>query len=234
MGLRIVFAAICIFINVSAQAAETITGKTIVWVEPGDTYLGLFGTDWMKVYQANNKVKLFDGKGEVASPDKLVVGQKLMIPPDNHLTLQTMEKLSRYKNVKNAAMKALQEAKELKDKIPHAESASYKEATALLRKAEEAVKGVTYSFGNYVEAKKLALEAYGLLRITEERLADRKNMEMLAAIVLIAFSGFVWVGRYKKRKERAKHAVSWIKKHQERLEKIRNTEKSQINVTAGQ
>ncbi|GBD95832.1 MAG TPA: hypothetical protein ENG83_13015 [Nitrospirae bacterium] len=228
MGLRIVIAALYVFINISAytHAAQTITDETVIWVEPGDTYLGLFGNDWMRVYLANNEIGFSGVNGNAASPDKIVVGQKLKIPADTHLTEIARERLSKYEDQRRAAERALQETADLKRKITNNNSETYREAAALLKEAENAADGETYGFRNYIDARRLAEESGRLFAVAQERVQIRRTKQLFAAAVVIIVLCCIRFLRYSRRKMRARYIGSWIKGHQKKIDFLRKPGKS--------
>ena len=167
------FKILCVIILsiILAQIAYADQGLRLghegtLFVEPGDSYIKLFGPDWLRVYQTNSNMTFYDQRGKLNhSPDKLVVGTKLIVPEGTYLTERAMERLSRYEKIKGAAHQAMQQAEAFVAQVPENRSEVYQEGLKLLEEAKQAAKGLTFGFGNYIEANRLAQEAIRCFKI---------------------------------------------------------------------
>ena len=220
--------------------------KCTLFVEPGDSYIRLFGPDWFKVYQANSNMTFYDKQGKLThSPEKLVTGTMLTVPQGTHLTARAMERLSKYQRIKDAAMKTMQQAEAFATREPENRSEVYQQGLLLLAKAKQTAKGLTFGFGNYLEANRLAQEAIRCFKIDTnlqkassdmQQLKDQVEKEQvetsnkiktlyhqrvfpLSLGVLLLFS-LLWFMRFKNKKNRTLRVKAWLDQHQQRLEKL--------------
>lgn len=253
MRFKILLTAICVFtLTISAYGAtgHSLDHEATLFVEPGDSYIKLFGTDWLRVFRANSNMAFYDKHGKLTcNPEKLVVGTKLVIPAGTYITERTTIRLSRYENIKNAALKAIQRADSFIDQASMNRSGVYQQAVDLLGKAKEVAKGLTFGFENYIEARQLAEEAIRCFkidrdlrranhdveqledRVERERIASKRQIVMLdqqrMAFIGLAIAFFVsllWFVRHKKKKERVIRIEGWLDQHLNRVETLEKAE----------
>lgn len=251
MRSRILWIAISVLtLYGAAYGAEgnRIDRKVILFVEPGDSYIGLFGPDWLRVFRANSNMAFYDKHGRLTcSPEKLVVGTKLVIPAGTHMTERTTKRLSRYENIKNAALKTIQEADTFMNQAPTNRSGVYQQAVDLLDRAKEVAKGLTFGFENYIEAGKLVEEAIRCFkidrdlrranhnveqledRVERERIASKRQIGMLyqqriafLGMAIAFFASLLWLVRHKKKKERVIRIEGWLDQHLNRAKTLEN------------
>ncbi len=247
MKLKIATCVICaVILAIPAYGLEKrrIHHENILFVEPGDSYMALFGSDWMKVFQANSRITFYDSQGRLThSPDKLVVGARLVLPTGTYLTERAMERLSRYEKIKTAALETIREAETFVKQQPPRSAEVYLQALHLLEKAREASNGLTFGFENYIEAERLAQESIrgftidrklhkanlGLKQLREgmesERLESKNRLKILywklfTPLVLLTalLSSLLWFMRRGKQKERLLRVEQWLNKQSERIE----------------
>ena len=248
---KILLTAICVFtLTISAYGATSHSpdhGVTL-FVEPGDSYIKLFESDWLRVFRVNSNMAFYDKHGKLTcSPEKLVVGTKLVIPAGTYITERTTIRLSRYENIKNAALKAIQRADSFIDQASMNRSGVYQQAVDLLDRAKEVAKGLTFGFENYIEAGKLAKEALRCFkidrdlrranqnmeqlenRIERERIASKRQIGMLyqqrmafLGLATALFISLLWLIRHKKKKERLIRIEGWLDQHLSRVETLEN------------
>jgi hypothetical protein len=253
MRFKILWTAICVFtLTISAYGAEGhyLHHEAILFVEPGDSYIKLFGTDWLRVFRANSNMAFYDKHGKLTcSPEKLVVGTKLVIPAGTYITERTTIRLSRYENIKNAALKAIQRADSFIDQASMNRSGVYQQAVDLLDRAKKVAKGLTFGFENYIEAGKLAEEAIRCFKIDtdlrranqnmeqledlaeRERIASKRQIGMLdqqrtafLGLAIALFVSLLWFVRHKKKKERVIRIEGWLDQHLNRVETLEKAE----------
>ena len=244
--LCVVVLSIIIAQTVYASQGLRLDHECTLFVEPGDSYIRLFGPDWFNVYQANSNMTFYDKQGKLThSPEKLVTGTMLTVPQGTHLTEWAMERLNKYRKVKDAALKVLQQAEAFATRPPDNRSEVYQQGLLLLEKARQTVKGLTFGFGNYLEADRLAQEAIRCFKIDAnlqkassdmQQLKDRVEKEQvktsnkiktlyhkrvfpLSLVTLLLFS-LLWFMRFKNKKDRTTRAKAWLDQHQQRLEKL--------------
>ena len=250
MRFKILLTAICVFtLTISAYGAtgHSLDHGVTLFVEPGDSYIKLFGTDWLRVFRAHSSMAFYDKHGKLTcSPEKLVVGTKLVIPAGTYMTERTTIRLSRYENIKNAALKAIQRADSFIDQASMNRSGVYQQAVDLLDRAKEVAKGLTFGFENYIEAGKLAEEAIRCFkidgdlrkanhdveqlkdRVERERIASKKQIGMLdqqrtafLGLAIALFISLFWFVRHKKKKERVIRIEGWLNQHLSRVETLK-------------
>ncbi len=243
MKLTLTIYSVCaILLATAAYGADTyrLDHERVLFVEPGDSYLALFGSDWMKVFQANNQITFYQKGGELThSPDKLVVGTRLALPAGARLTKRAMERLGRYEKIRTAALAAIREAESFLTPQPGNGTEAYRQASQLLEKAREASNGLTFGFENYLEAEQLARESIRHFKIDktlQETINDMKDLEKAMeqtphwkraaplALLLVLFASVIWFMRRAKRKERFERVRQWLEKQPERfdgMEKMR-------------
>ena len=254
MKSRILWIAISVLtLCGAAYGAEgnRIDREVILFVEPGDSYIGLFGSDWLRVFRANGNMEFYDKHGKLTcSPEKLVIGTKLVIPAGTYLTERALKRLSRYENIKNAALKAIQEADTFMNQAPTNRSGVYQQAVDLLDRAREVAEGLTFGFENYIEAGKLAKEAIRCFKIDRdlrrashnmeqledlaerERIASKRQIGMLhqqrmvfLGLAIVMFISLLCVVRHKKKKENLIRMQGWLDQH---LNRVKTLEKAEI------
>ena len=253
MRSRILWIAISVLtLYGAAYGAEgnRIDRKVILFVEPGDSYIGLFGSDWLRVFRANGNMAFYDKHGKLTcSPEKLVIGTKLVIPAGTYLTERALKRLSRYENIKNAALKTIQEADTFMNQTPTNRSGVYRQAVDLLDSARQVAGGLTFGFENYVEAGKLAEEAIRCFKIDRdlrranqnmeqledlaerERIASKRQIGMLhqqrmvfLGLAIIMFISLLCIVRHKKKKEHLIRMQGWLDQHLDRVETLEKAE----------
>jgi len=148
---------ICLFgglVIPGQPAAESKFGaESYIFVEPGDSYLKLFGYDWYRVYSAND---------EGGSPDRLVTGKILKIPEGTYLTEFARKRIASFMKCKNEAEETINQVEYLARDIV-SQSDAYFAGLALLERAKVVLGAASYGFSNYNDAKRIADEARILL-----------------------------------------------------------------------
>lgn len=160
-----------LFLALPLYASETrfLDQDVVVFVKPGDSYINLFGHDWLRVFQVNKNLLFYDKKGRLTStPDKLVVGTKLLVPAGTHLTERALQRINEYENLKISALEVIQEAESFKNNAPSHPSEVYRQAEDLLFKAKEVARGAASDISHYVEARRMADEAIRCFKINEK------------------------------------------------------------------
>ncbi len=89
--VRIVFTAI-LMVLVARLIASAENRPTEIPVYQGDSLRGLFGTDWERVWKANQIAVVRQGK-VVSNPDILPSGMTLLIPEGVHLTAEAVARI---------------------------------------------------------------------------------------------------------------------------------------------
>ncbi len=167
-GIMLSFMAL-LFAHVSYAANVPQKQDLILYVEKGDSYISLFGDDWQKVYNTNNTIRFCDKKGRVIqTPDKLVIGTKLHIPPHTHLRQRAVKRLGKYKKIQDSAFNSIKKAETFFHQSMNKTSLTYKQGNQFLCKAREAINGKAFGFRNYVEADRLAQEAIHSFKIARD------------------------------------------------------------------
>ena len=251
MRFKILLTAICVFtLTISGYGAEghCLHHEAILFVEPGDSYIKLFGTDWLRVFRANSNMAFYDKHGKLTcNPEKLVVGTKLVIPAGTNITERVTARLSQYENIKNVALKAIQRADLFIDQDSMNRSGAYQQAVDLLDRAKEVAMGLTFGFENYIEAGKLAQEAIRCFKIDSDLRRANQNMEQLEDLVekeriaskrqigmldqqrtvflglaIALFVSLLWFVKHKKKKERLIRIEGWLDQHLNRVKTLEN------------
>ena len=183
------------------------------------------------------------------SPDKLVVGTKLIVPKNTFLSEHALKRLNRYKNMKNTALAYIRRAKTYTNRTSKNKSEIYKQALNLLKKAKEAEEDLIYDSGNYIEAERLAREAIKFFKIDKElytassemeELKERVEKEMNTAnrlvgklyqqkrtflkLVTVMLLSVLLLISQKRRKERVIRIQGWLDKHIGRVERFEKVE----------
>lgn len=211
--------------------------ESVLFVEPGDSYIGLFGPDWLRVFQANSNLAFYDQEGKlVHTPEKLVVGTRLVVPAGTLLSEQAMKRLNRYEKIKSAAFEAIREAEGFISRNRESQSEVYEQGLSLLGKAREAAKGLTFGFANYIEATKLAQEASRCFKINANlsranhdlaQLKGRVDKEskrfVYFGLLIVPLLGLLCFMGYKQKKERVLRVERWLKHHQDRIDGLEKT-----------
>lgn len=151
-----------------ARGYHTDRDRVLI-VEQGDNYLKLFGSDWQKVYRANQDFLTYN------RPEKLVVGERLIIPAGTHLTETALERLDRNENFEQAALTAIRQAESMSRRVPRDPAAIYEEGMNLLAKARKTLTGS--SLTDYAEAGRYAREALKNFELCSEVRAGLKTAE---------------------------------------------------------
>lgn len=249
--LWIVISVLTLYGTAYGAEGNRIDREVILFVEPGDSYIGLFGPDWLRVFRANSNMTFYDKQGKLThSPEKLVIGTKLVIPAGTYLTERALKRLSRYENIKNATLKAIQRADSFIDQASMNRSGVYQQAVDLLDRAKEAAKGLTFGFENYIESEKLAEEAIRSFKIDRnlrranqnmeqledqaerERIASKRQIGMLyqqrmvfLGLAIVMFISLLYIVRHKKKKEHLIRIEGWLDQH---LSRVKTLEKAEI------
>lgn len=136
-------------------------GVQVIYTEPGDTLLRLFGPSWQTVMDKNDNLVFTDQKGR-RYPDKVVPGQRITIPAGAYLTPTAEERLSRYRNMQELAESKVREAETM---LTHVDTGAegYSEGKERLERAKELIQTETYNFINYHEAETEAQAAVDIL-----------------------------------------------------------------------
>lgn len=241
--------ALVFSLSLCEAQAQYIDHECVIFIEPGDSYMGLFGPDWMRVFQANSSMSFYNKDGELShSPEKLVVGTRLVVPEGTYLTKRAAERLNRYDKIKENALEAISQAKVLADQADLSKSEIFEQGLGLLAGAEKAIQGLTYGFANYVEAGKLACEAIRCFRVglnlqgakqdmeqlkqhvKKERLEVRaqtrklrQNYLLYAGLVTAPFICLLWYARQRHKRERIARMQVWFEQQQDRLDSLEET-----------
>lgn len=255
MILRILLLIWTFFFGLPLYASERpfLDKNVVIFVKTGDSYINLFGHDWLRVFQANKSLLFYDRRRNLAStPDKLVVGAKLFVPAGTRLTTRSLKRINEYENLRISALEAMREAESCMNNAPGHSSEIYKQAEGLLSKAREAVRAPSSDRSHYIQARKMAEEALRYLKINEKiieitadlskrdndirQLRAEINRERISAyewialfygnrFVLIGFTMIIFLSsfffwRIKKRKDLSIKAKAWMRRHEDRLERI--------------
>jgi len=253
MKFKILWTIICVVaLTISAYGAtgRSLDHEATLFVEPGDSYIKLFETDWLRVFRANSNMAFYDKHGKLTcSPEKLVIGTKLVIPAGTYLTERALKRLSRYENIKNAALKTIQEADTFMNQTPTNRSGVYQQAVDLLDSARQVAGGLTFGFENYIEAGKLAEEAIRCFKIDRdlhranqnmeqledlaerERIASKRQIGMLhqqrmvfLGLAIVMFISLLCIVRHKKKKEHLIRMQRWLDQHLNQVKTLKNAE----------
>ena len=227
--------------------AHRLNQDCTLFVERGDSYIKLFGRDWMKVSRANSDMAFYNADGKlVHNPDKLVTGTRLVIPKGTRLTEMAVKRLSRYERVKAAANKAIRKAGSFVVKPPKFKTEAYEQGVKLLLRANAAARGLTCGFENYLDAGDMAEEAIRCFEIdavfhnsrNDAALLLRKQTpkdtfvvknemqninyrrELPLGLGIIFFSGLVWRLSRRKKKARIGRIKGWLTGHEKELERL--------------
>jgi len=242
------FAVLALVFSYPAYGAEgeRLDHECTLFVESGDSYIKLFGADWMRVFQANDNITFYNKQGKLApSPEKLVIGQRLVVREGTYLTERAMERLSRYKEIRGAAIKSIHAAKALAGQDGENRSEVYEQGLSLLAGAEKATEGITFGFVNYLRAEKLAREAIrhftvamnlrkakrGMEQLREH--VEREHVEATEQIIFIykkrmvtlvsvslSLLGILWFIHRRNRRDRIKRVKAWLAQHEAQLERL--------------
>jgi len=249
MSFGIMFFALLSFTfscSAYGTVAHPLEHPCTLFVEPGDSYIRLFGPDWLRVFQANSNMAFYDKSGRLTqNPEKLVVGTRLNVPAGTYLTRRAMERLSRYEEIKMAALNAIREAESFLKGSSQGRSGVYDQAMDLLNQAREAAKGLTSGFSNYIEVRRLAEEAIRCFRIDYDlREADRraallrdrmkkekvfhadqigmlhKQRSAILGLVGSMLFGLLLYMRLERKKNLRREITDWLNRHQDRLDRL--------------
>lgn len=163
---KIITLTVFVILTLAAQAASNehiIWEKQVLYVEDGDTLINLFGHDWYKVW-SSNKIKVIHHGKAIESPDRILTGQQLILPPGAQLTDRAIERLHRYAQMRSDVQKALQVARQEQRQIdafnPTAQTQpGYRLGSILIRWAESMITAPGEAGSNYLQARCLAEEA---------------------------------------------------------------------------
>ena len=220
-----------------------------IWIEPGDSYIALFGKSWLPVFQANSSLKFLNSSGKLNhNPEKLVIGSKLFIPEGSTLTERAVKRMNKYKVHITQAELSIREAENFAATITMKEcqSEACLQGIALLKKARNSAKGDTsYGYSNFLEATELSKEALKLLKIASqiqqnnadikslnnkietEKIATRRKIDrqrlqhgLFIGIMSSMALGSILFIRHKANSEKSKINREWLKQQQDRLKNM--------------
>jgi len=159
-----IFLSMCAFISmaipVSASERHSLDQNAAIFVMPGDSYINLFGSDWLRVFEVNRGLLFYDREGRLTStPDKLVVGTKLFVPAGTYLTERALKRIHKYNDFKISALEKIREAESFRNSAPKHHSEISKQGDELLCKAKRLISGLDPDLPGYVEARRLAEES---------------------------------------------------------------------------
>ena len=245
---RILFIIFCVFflsIPCFAENNHYLLSECILFADPGDSYIGLFGPDWVQVFKKNLQSN-FNDKTDLINrdPDTLIVGTKLSVPPGTYLTDRTLEKLSRYQGIKKSALFNIREAEGYLNEIQLKTSEPYRQGVKKLFKAKETTKGASFGFQNFIQASEYAKEAVEYFMIAKELQeagADADQLEYqikrekdinhktkyygkaaFLGMGIIFFTCLFMVIKRGKNKEKIYKITSWLGQHKTNLVNLEN------------
>jgi len=223
-----------LFAPPTVQAGLRLTHETSLQVEPGDSFIGLFGTDWQRVLDANRDVAFRDQQGRLL-PDRLVSGVRLVVPAGTYITDDALARINRCAETKAAALAALAAAQEQAQKSAGLDSDPAQQGRELLAKARALAAAENPGFANYLAAHDLAIEAARFLRLAQDirdsklslATSSRQMAEAIAAVNNIRRNGFLFMtfiitaltvgAMYLRKRTRIKN---WLARHEARLARL--------------
>ena len=218
-----------------------------LFVEQGDSYIKLFGPDWLRVFSANSEMAFYNGQGKLAhTPEKLVTGIRLVVPKGTRLTEVAIKRLSRHAQMKAAAIAAIRKAKAFVGQPSERGSEVYQQGIRLLLRANAAAQGLSYGFENYLDARRLAEEAIRCFEIDADLrkadndvallLKEQAQRETVAVkngiqgvyhsrvlplgLGMVLLLWLVWRMRRRSRKDRIDRIKGWLARHEEELKRL--------------
>jgi len=211
-----IFILIFILLPTVAMAEQRINYDCKIIVEHGDSFIKLFGNDWLKVVQANKKFVFYNNKGKTM-PDKLVAGTVLNIPAETYLTEIAIKRLNTYEQIKSKAMQVISAGKNYLQNKRGIETDTFIEGKEFLNKAVN----YFYKERNYIAAEKLANKAilYFKIDLIKNYFVNfTKNTSLFfmfftVLLSLTAAHGVFIIEKYKQKK-------SWLKNHKFCLNKL--------------
>lgn len=243
-----IFYLLILVIPTYGAGGNWLNHDAVLFVEPGDSYIKLFGNDWLKVFQTNNNIAFYDKHGQLAcTPEKLVVGTRLIIPKGTYITNFTTARFSSYERIKKDALQAIHMAETFVNQDIGNSSDIYKQGVNLLKNAKQFKDEITFGFNNYFKAKKMAGEAIRCFkidhnirkanlnvkklktRIGNQKFFLKKQIEILnkqwatfTGLVAALFIIILWFKKFKKRKKRIIRTERWLKQHMSRVNALKN------------
>jgi len=249
--MRLILLSLAALVSIMSGPALAAEGHRLnhdctLFVEQGDSYIKLFGPDWLGVFRANSEIAFYNGQGKLAhTPEKLVTGTRLVVPKGTYLTEVAVKRLSRYRQMKAAAIAAIQKARSFVGQRSKGGSDAYHQGIRLFLEANRAARGLSYGFENYLEARRLSEEAIRCFEIdadlrkakndVERLLKDqawretvaRNGMQrlylkrmLLLGLAMLLFLGLLWsIGR-RNRKERIERTNGWLTRHEVKLKRL--------------
>ena len=248
------FMVLCVAVWVSIMSCPAFGAEgyrldhdCTLFVEQGDSYIKLFGPDWLRVFHANSEMVFYNSQGRLAhNPEKLVTGTRLVVPKGTRLTDVAMRRLSRYNRMKAAAMEEIRKAKAFVNKPSERGSEVYQQGIKLLLRANAAAQGLSYGFENYLDARCLAEEAIRCFEIDADlrkanndaallfrEQAQRETIAVKNGIQgvylrrvfplglgMLLLLGLVWRMRRRSRKDRIDRIKGWLARHEEELKRL--------------
>lgn len=140
-------------------------------VERGDTLLGLFGPDLMKVVERNRDL--------IPSPHRLGEGLEVVAPAYTYLSPRAVDRLNRDRQLRQEAWATVRKAQAAQKALPGGGDSAvagpaYAEAQKVLARALQALVGTP---PNYLAARELGEEALRLLAISSGQVQLARQME---------------------------------------------------------
>ena len=167
--MRAIFCTILLLFVLQTQFAYGSDRAKFIWVEPGDSYIALFGKSWLPVFQANNRLKFLDDTGKLNNnPEKLVIGSKLIIPAGTVLTERAIKRMNKYEAFIKEAEQALHEAETIAALMGECSSEACRQGMILLEQAQKNTKDMTYGYANFLEATKLGRDALNRFKVAQQ------------------------------------------------------------------
>lgn len=203
----------------SLMGAVAVEGDPdIIYAAPGDSYLNLFGPDWQRVFERNDGVAFYYRGRLTVSPEKLVVGQRLIIPPGTFLMERAKERLAVARELRKSARRAIALA-EARSSIPPGTEA-YRTGMALLTRAKTEMREISYTLENYREARALAEHACAsFLSYRPPEAPPRNWFWALSGLIAVA-TGIISVSFYAKKRRRTAAITRWLEGHQKRVKTL--------------
>ena len=152
-----------------------------LWIEPGDSYIALFGKSWLPVFQENSNLQLLDKRGKLnLNPEKLIVGSKLIIPNGTILTERALKRMNKYETFIKEAKLTLNKAERFAAIIDKCESKPCRQAMYFLGQAQKSAKeNPTYGYANVLEATKLSQKALSCFIVATEAQQAKINIKKI-------------------------------------------------------
>lgn len=176
-----IFYSLIIFFSISAAIfhiskpavasgnSHKLDHQCTIFVQKGDTYIGLFGSDWDRVLMVN-MVKTNENalKNDDLEPYNLAVGTKLVVPAMTCLTNRALKRINMYQNNKRSAEASIKNAEKLMQHRLMKKSEAYNQGCMQLEKAKKVISSSTFNFTNYQVSEQFARNAVKYFKVAEE------------------------------------------------------------------